>query len=246
MRKPKWYYLKSRYAKRVGKEDSPIKNQAKTIFWTRVMAIGAIAAAIFTCWNTSITRAILLQARDDSKLEYRPYVILDLGSFSGDKIRNENEYEVFLVKFNAFYRNFGKTPAINFNCGFGISNCKFDSNAKIIKFDKGPRETSTVLMGDIVRSVERTFEIQLPNNIKAGDIAMINIRNQNLPFEIQDVSSFPIYYYFDYSYADLNGAKYHETCGICILFNIQSKKFDLVWDSFFMENKRLMNKTNSL
>jgi hypothetical protein len=87
----------------------------RAYFWaTVVMAIAAIFAGIFT-WNyVHTTQDLLKQTQNDSRLEFRPYVIANYENLKVDTINVSPNSITCMVSFVAKYINPGRTPAINF------------------------------------------------------------------------------------------------------------------------------------
>lgn len=93
-------------------ESFRIQKQMK--FWTGLMAISAVAAAIFTFRYVWITADILRQAQNDSRQEFRPYVVVkEVKALIENKLIFDDAIE-YHIRSSVEYVNPGKTPAMSF------------------------------------------------------------------------------------------------------------------------------------
>ena len=185
-----------------GKET--LEEQKRLTKWTKRMAIGAFAAALLTAVYVYFTWNILHQAREDSELELRPYVMVE--SVEIDTMYFKASADSFNLEFHLkiALTNPGKTPAVNFRHSGLILPEKelYFAPDQLVYYSLDSSFVRSALFGNIPISIDCSFNLTIPINDRSSKNCCITQRDISYYFFIENGKKLPLYYHGFYKYTN--------------------------------------------
>jgi len=178
-----------------------------------VLAVGAIAAAVFTYQYVQTTKKLLAQAQVDSKMEYRPYVIQS--EFNLEKTNGaitEGDSLVFPFKVSYRFMNRGKTPAIDFKRSIRFTSYKDTTISSINSLVLNSKESNTTatLLGNSGQGADKSFSFIF--KLDKDVIVEKWVQTEKGLIKIDSRDNRYAYFYFNtaFVYTDMEKTKYYE------------------------------------